>query len=130
MARDDDRDGERTLKLFAATLLLCAAIGIAFRPDAWYVPFAFVGALLALAVAGVAVGRLWELLRRCPRCGRRGFTTVLESARDTPAGDREFQIDHCRRCGLYRLESGAEVRELDPDRWEEQLREWLGGPPS
>jgi hypothetical protein len=126
VAHDDDRDGARTLKLFAAVFLLCTAIGVAAHPEQWYIPFALVGVVLALVVPVAALGRVLDRLRRCPRCGRRGFTAVFESEKETPAGDQFLQVSRCGRCRLHRLECGVEAVDLDPHRWEQQLEEWEG----
>ncbi len=126
---DDDRDGERTLKLFAAVFVLCTVVGVVAYRERWYIPIALVGAAVALAVAGVTVAivgdKFQSRLRRCPRCARRGFATVFESEKEGLAGELFFHVRHCARCGLYRLECGPEVRDLDPGRWEKQVSEWL-----
>jgi hypothetical protein len=88
-----------------------------------------VGVFAALAVLVVVAERLWEYRRRCPRCGASGFTSILDAEKGTAAGDLFYQVRHCRRCELYRLESGSHVRTLDPGRWKEQVAEWEAEPP-
>jgi hypothetical protein len=116
----------RTLKYFAATFLLALVIAVCAHPSYWWVPLVIIGGFAALALTLLTVERLGDVLRRCPRCEKRGFACILEGERNTPDGDQFVSVLHCRQCELYRLECGAEVRELAPGRWFEEAAEWAG----
>jgi hypothetical protein len=120
---NENRKESSGLKFYVATFLSLIAVGIAVKPHLWYVPIAILGAFAALAVTIVAVEQFFENRRRCPRCEERGFASVLDGG-GTTGRYRPYLVAHCRQCNLYRLECGPEVRELDAERWVQQVEEW------
>jgi hypothetical protein len=121
-------DGKQTIVMIAGVFLGLLVFVTLLRPELWYVLPLLLAGLVAFVIIVVAAGRLWEGLRRCPRCGRRGFVSILDSEKGSPEGDLFYQVVRCQHCDLYRLECGAEVRELDPELWWEQVQEWENSP--
>jgi hypothetical protein len=80
-------------------------------PVAWVLVILAVGIVLAFPLAilvtivlGAPLVGLDRLLRRCPRCGRRGGMTLVNFIRATVVIDGRRAPDHwsyyrCRRCG-------------------------------
>lgn len=126
MAVDTNWEKGRARFFTVVTILFFGALAFALasRPDTWPYAIGFLAAWGAVVVSLLLLERASEYLRRCPRCDRKGFVPCFESEKGMPDGDHFFQVFHCRGCGLYRLECGAETRDLDQACWEQQIQEW------
>jgi hypothetical protein len=80
---------------------------------------------LSLLAGILALEEYVNRRRPCPRCEVQGFEVLVESAKTTDGAEHFFTVTGCEHCGLHLLECGYEVMELDAERWEDEMVEWL-----